>query len=364
MTLTKHLELFFKHKIQKLVGLFINPAPANPEDMQKENITRILLVRQDSRLGNLLLMTPLIDSLHHAFPNAGIDLLISEGFEDVLERHAGIDQIIVFEKQKARMKPWSYIGLVKKLRESRYDCAVDVYDGRHFSLNNVLLTGFCGARYTIGYDRKDARSFFNMLVPVPPEDTHMADSLLGLGQFMSSELQDYTMHYDVQEKDREFANNWLDDKGITELESFFVIHPGGKGKKRWSANNFAELIDILSGELGVRIVVIGGSSEKNTLKTIRECSQSGFDILENVTVGQMAAVIERCDLFISGDTGPMHLSVSLGRPTVAIFITSDFRIYGPRGPKNRIVLNQQGTPTTDDVMSAVYDLFNNPAEAS
>ncbi|MBN1291530.1 MAG: glycosyltransferase family 9 protein [Candidatus Latescibacteria bacterium] len=362
MRLTKHLELFFKHKISKLIGLCLNTTAIKPEDIEKETITQILLIRQDSRLGNLLLMTPLISSLHDSFPDAKIDLLISEGFEDVLRNNSCINRLIVFEKQKARLKPWSYVSLLRSLQQTRYDCAVDVYDGHHFSLNNVLLTGFSGARYKIGYDRKNARSFFNVLVPVLPEDTHMADALLGLGQYLSSELRDYPMHYDVLEEDRMFANNWLRDKGIAGLDSFFIIHPGGKGSKKWGLENFSELIDILTDELGVRIVVIGGSSEKETIETIRENSKSEFDILQNITIGQMAAVIERCDLFISGDTGPMHLSVSLDRPTVAIFIKSDFRVYGPRGPKSRIVLNRQGMPATDDVMNAVNDLFNNPVD--
>ena len=347
MRVRKRLELFCKQKIRKLLGLLLKPVPVEPEDIRHETISKILVVRQDSRLGNLVLMTPFLSGLKAAFPGSKVDVLISEGFEEVLENNPNIDHIVIFEKKKARINPWSYIGLIKRLKRNRYDCAVDVYDGRHLSLNNILLTCLSGARYRLGYDRDDARSFLNLLITAPSEGTHIADAMIGLVQRLSPGINYYTMMYYVSDEDRMFAREWLEEHDIGEPDTFFVIHPGGKGKKRWGARNFAGLIDALTDETGVKIVLVGGPADQSAIDSIEELSQSSFTVLNKIRVGQMAAVIERCSLFISGDTGPMHVSAALNRPTVGIFITSDFRAYGPRGDKSRIVYKDNEIPSVE-----------------
>ncbi|MFC1693829.1 glycosyltransferase family 9 protein, partial [Candidatus Latescibacterota bacterium] len=105
------------------------------------------------------------------------------------------------------------------------------------------------------------------------------------------------------------------------------------------------------------IVIIGGKGEGSLIADIKELSDTPVDILKNVSIGQMAAVIERCDMFISNDTGPMHVSAALGRPTIGIFVSSDFRIYSPRGKHGRIVDGSEGNVSVDDVLLSVKDLL-------
>ena len=77
MRVRKRLELFCKQKIRKLLGLLLKPVPVEPEDIRHETISKILVVRQDSRLGNLVLMTPFLSGLKAAFPGSKVDVLIS-----------------------------------------------------------------------------------------------------------------------------------------------------------------------------------------------------------------------------------------------------------------------------------------------
>jgi len=358
---SKRVERFCKRYILNILKKFLKPVPVQPEEFDTESISKILVIRQDSRLGNLILMTPLIRGLKTAFPDAELDVLISEGYEDVLSHNPYIDNTIVFEKRKARLLPWLYPLFIKSLRRAEYDIAIDVSNGYHFSLNNMLLTSLSGADYKIGYNRNDAQAFLNLLVPLPPPDMHMADAMLGLVKYVSTEVPEFPTAYFISDEDCSFADEWLKSHGIAELDSFFVIHPGGKGKKRWNENNFAGLIDRINADIGVKIIVIGGIAEHDTLVKIRDLSKVSFDVLENVTVGQMAAIIDRSNLFISGDTGPIHISSALGRPTIGIFISSDFRVYGPRGENARIVIGKQDQTSIEDVMIAVKDLFSNCA---
>jgi len=315
------------------------------------------VVRQDSRLGNLVLMTPLIRGLKVSFPNADLSVLISEGFEEVCEHNPYIDHIIVFQKKRARFSPLRYLWFIHDVRKKHFGLAIDVSDGRHFSLNNVLLTSLSGARYRLGYDREGAESFFNLLVPLPSENTHIADAMLGLAKYISPDLEEFPLAYYISECEREFAYDWLEKHSVKQFDSFFVIHPGGRGKKQWGAENFSVLIDRISYEIGVKIIVVGSREEDKIIDRIRDLSKGAFDVLQDVTIGQMAAVIECCDMFISGDTGPMHVSSSLDCPTVGIFTSSDFRIYGPRGKNARIVIGKDGQVPIDDVIVAIMDLI-------
>ena len=359
MKFSKRVERFCKRCILNILKMFLKPVPVQPEEFDAESISKILVIRQDSRLGNLVLMTPLIRGLKTAFPDAELDVLISEGYEEVLSHNPYIDHTIVFEKRKARLLPWLYPLFIKRLRRTEYDIAIDVSNGYHFSLNNMLLTSLSGADYRIGYNRNDAQAFLNLLIQLPPPDMHMADAMLGLVKYISPDAHEFPTAFFLNDEDCSFADEWLKSHGITELDSFFVIHPGGKGKKRWNEKNFAGLIGRINADIGLKIVVIGGIAEHDTLNKIRDLSKGSFEALENVTVGQMAAIIDRSNLFISGDTGPIHISSALGRPTIGIFISSDFRVYGPRGENARIVIGRQDQTSIKDVMIAVMDLFSN-----
>jgi len=353
----KRIERFGKRCIRNVLRGIIKPVPVSDKDFHIETITRILIVRQDSRLGNLVVMSPLLSALKAAIPHAEVDVLISEGFEDVLSENPNIDHVIVFEKKSARLIPWRYPFLIRDLRKNKYDLAIDISDGYHFSLNNVLLTAFSGAHYRLGYDRGDAKSFLNLLVPLLPENTYISDALLGLVKNILPVNCEFPITYYLSDTDRMFANEWLYEHDMKEFDSFFAIHPGGKGRKKWGDENFAALIDKINDEIGVKIVVIGGKTEKETINSIKKLSKTHFEVLENVKTGHMAAVIERCDMFISCDTGPMHVSVALNRPTVAIFISSNFHVYGPRGKNSRVVISKGDDSSSDDIIFAIMDLY-------
>lgn len=358
MKAAKRLEYHSKRLIRAIMGRFLRTGRIEPEAVDTASIGRVLVVRQDSRLGNLVLMTPLLTALKATFPEAEVDALISEGFEEILTANPNVDHVLVFRKREMRLFPWRYFRMIRNMQRRRYDLAVDVSNGHHFSLNGALLTRLSGARYRLGYDRGDAGTFLNVLVPSPPPDTPMADAVRNVLKPVAPEIREYPTVFYLSEDDRVFAGEWLQEREITEFDSFFIVHPGGKGKKRWGARNFATLIDRIAGVTGARIVVAGGAAEAETIREMRAVARTPFDVLTGVSVGQMAALIDRADLFVSGDTGPMHVAVALGRPVVAVFLSSNHRVYGPRGRNSRVVTDSDGAVLPDDVVTAIWDLLS------
>ncbi|MCD6308992.1 MAG: glycosyltransferase family 9 protein, partial [Candidatus Latescibacteria bacterium] len=213
MRLGKRIERYGKQRLLGVLKGLFRIERAAFSDFDRDSVSKILVVRQDSRLGNLVLMTPLLAGLREAFPGARIDVLVAEGFHDVYRNCPFVDSLLVFEKRKARLFPWWYPAFVRRLRGIGYDLAVEVSNGHVFSFNNVLLTALAGARYSVGYDRKDAGSFLNLLVPVPPEDMHMADAMFGLVKFLSPGVHCLPARYFLGETDREFADIWMAEQG-------------------------------------------------------------------------------------------------------------------------------------------------------
>ncbi len=363
MTGDKRIERTGKHLLRRIAGRLLRPEPVQPERFDRNDVTKILVVRQDARLGNLVLMTPFLRAMRDVFRGSELHVLITGGFEEVYAHNADVDRVILLQRHAARFQPWWLPRFVKELRRGRYDLAVDVSDGRHFSFSNVMLTALSGARYRMGYDREDASRFLNLLVPPPPQGTHMTDALAGLATYWAPDTVIGRMRMPLDDDDRAFAAEGLRARGTTEREAFFVGHTGGRGRKQWGPVNFADLIGRLGGDLGVRVVVIAGPGERDTIGLIRDMTAASFEVLTDQTVRHMAAVIERCDLFISNDTGPMHVAAALGRPTVGIFTSSDYRVYGPRGRNSRIVTGEDGPPVIDDVLVAIMDLLGNDGDA-
>ncbi|MFA6471282.1 MAG: glycosyltransferase family 9 protein [Candidatus Latescibacterota bacterium] len=355
MKIFKGLERYSKKIIRNLLKKALKSERLPVDEVDTGSLSKILVVRQDSRLGNLILMTPLLSALKAVLPDAEVDVLVAEGFEDILAENPNVNRFVIFKKQKARLIPWSYFGFIRKLKNARYDLAIDVSDGCHFSLNNVLLTFFSGARYRLGYDRENAGTFMNIIIPPPPENTPMAEAMQRIIEPILPGIRKYQTAFYVGDHDRSFAGEWLQNHSIAETDSFVVMHPGGKGKKRWSIENFADLIDRIAAT-GEKVVVIGGKSEQKTLFSLRTLAHAEFDILERVSVGQMAAIIERARLFVSGDTGPMHVAEALGKPVVAIFLASNAQVYGHHGKKTRVVTGNEGSITAEEVFSAVQNL--------
>ena len=356
MKFLKKFERSGKRRILSFLKIFFKTVQVKREEVDVNRIERILVVRQDSRLGNLVLMTPFLSILRNYFPFSEINVIVSEGFENILALNPNINGIIKFEKKKSIFLPLKYLNFVRKLRNKKYDLAIDVSDGRHFSFNNVVLTALSGAEYRLGFNRGEAENFLNLLVPVPPPNMYMADALNELARFLFPEAGGFELEYYLSDSEKDFADEWLRKHSVMEFDTFFAIHPGGKGRKRWGADKFATLVNRIHQETGVKIVFISGNSEKNIIESIRELSKAPFEVLENVTAGQMAAVIDRCSVFVSGDTGPMHVASALKKPVIGIFISSNFHEFGPRGENARIVISGKTSDSVDDVIKALKDL--------
>jgi lipopolysaccharide heptosyltransferase I len=294
---------------------------------------KILIVKPSS-LGDIIHALPTVRILRRAHPKAHIAWLVNDTFAPLLDRCPIIDRVIPF----ARRRLGRLSGIPEALRFARslktegFDWAVDL----QCLLRSALLSCASGARRCTGLadGREGSTFFYNEIIKLPPPPTHAVDRYLMLPRQLGLEV------------DRvEFP---LAGTPVPERENLILINPGARWTtKRWPADRFAALVDALAARWpGHRLAILGSTDERPLAESIAAGAKATADILAGrTTLPELTALMRRARLMISNDTGPLHLAVAVGTPTVSMFGPTDPRRTGPYPPQggNNIVL----TATTD-----------------
>lgn len=143
--------------------------------------------------------------------------------------------------------------------------------------------------------------------------------------------------------DQQAADLWLTQQAIPAQSGFIAIHPGGtRAGHRWPAESFAEVARHFTAQ-GLRVVVTGGPNERQLAESVAALSQT-ISAAGKLSFGQLAHVLKRSRLFVTNDSGPMHLAAALSVPLVAIFGPGDPKRYGPYpvSRPNQVVIHASG----------------------
>lgn len=321
-------------------------------------VRKVLVVRQDSRLGNLLLLTPLLRGLKTAFPGAEVDVLISEAYGEVFQGNPCLDRLLVLPQAVFWPDPTRPFRLLREIRARRYDAAFDASHMHAFSTTSAVATALTGAPRLIGYDRGDAGLFLNRLVPQVEGRRHEMEYLLNLLRSVAprADLPKAEAlrpeYHPTEEEKAEGARLWRSWGADEETVAVFL---GARGAKRWDTERFLELARILAGE-GRRSVLFGGPAERSLL--------AGLELPRGVVAAPLlplrlfAAVLTGARAVVTADTGPMHLAVAVGVPTVEIFMSSDAWRFGyAHLPEHRVVDALGRTAGLDEVRAALESLL-------
>ena len=319
-------------------------------------VKKVLVIRQENRLGNLVMLTPMLSSVRLAFPKAEVHVLTSDVFPEVFHAHPAIAKVIAAPKKAFIGNPIKFLSFFRALRREQYDLAFDCSHMHEFSLSSGAATRMVSARASIGYRRGDADMYLQHLVAPMPAGTHEMDIHLALlravapPEWTSVLPLPGTLRPSWQITAEEAARataRWA-EWGIPEGTATGVFL-GGRGTKRWPPEKFAELA---SREIarGKKVVLFGGPGEKDALEALR--SLPGTRIAEPLALRDLAATMRGCRIVVTSDTGPMHVAVAVGVPTIQIFSASEPERYGyAHLPEHRVV-GRQGEEVSVDTVDA------------
>lgn len=329
--------------------------PRPVDAIRPEAIDRLLIVRPNFRMGNLLLTTPALSAARRALPGAEIDLLATPAYHELLDGHPDVDRVLTFDRSMLA-RPWSLVGLVRRLRARRYDLLVDASEGE--SLTGALLARLSGARRRAVASPSRYDALFDVRVPRDGEPPHRVERLLGLLERLGIAVEDAPrMSIALDEEERSWADARRREWGVPEGFHVVGVNIGARGSKRWPMASFARLVERLREEPRVGVVVFAGPEDLDRLEAAEERLPEDVAIDTTHEVRRFAALLERCAAFVTGDTGPMHLAAAVGTPVVSIFRKDNHRVFAPRGPDHRRLGDARDEVTPEAVLEATAEVL-------
>jgi lipopolysaccharide heptosyltransferase II len=295
-----------------------------------------ILILKPCCLGDVLMATPVIAALRQAFPKARIDFAVGGWSRAMVENNSHLDGLVDCGPvgSGSRYSWREYLDLVRRIRAGRYEACFVLDRSPLLS----LLPYLGGIPHRVGLDSRGRG--FSLTVSVPVVGLkHEAELYLDTMRAVGIEVNKPRLEFYPTEEDRRHVAAMLLDKCQVAISQvpLVVIHPAGGSNpgmilsaKRWPPQRFAALADRLIEERRAQVLLVGGPDDEPIAATIKEgMRQVPCDLTGQLTLGQLGALLEGCDLFIGHDTGAMHLAVAVGTPVVAIFGPSDPRMYGP-----------------------------------
>jgi len=342
--LGKSLETAGKSMLRgALLGLLPKPRRHDgPVDPAK--VRRILAVRHDARLGNLLLLTPALRLIKEAFPAARVEVLLADKYGDALKHNPCVDEILTSRA-------------VPTLRLRGYDLAFDFSPQHAFSLSSAAWTALSGAKRRVGFDRGDAATFLDDLVPVPSVRAHETANLAALvrhaapGAALPPDAALRTAYYFGPGEKEAGLKAWSAMGLDRESVALFL---GARAEKRLEPAWFFELGERLV-KAGRKAVLTGGPAERKLLEGRK--IPAGVVVAPELPLRAFAAAIVNARAVLTADTGPMHLAVALGTPTLQLFSHTEPWRFGYAAPEHRLLETPGRHPSVDEAWSALSALI-------
>ena len=298
-----------------------------------------ILIVSVNWIGDVLFTTPFIRAVREAKPDSHIACLVHPRCAEMLDPNPRIDELILYDEEGIHRSLAGKIRLVSELKNRAFDTVFIL----HRSFTKALITYLAGIKERIGYATKHRSWLLTLAVEEPPANTHKVEYFLGLARSAGIELKGPPSYeFQAQDQDRKFAASLLRGHGVDEADRVVILCPGGNwDPKRWPKENFASLGDMLAGKPGLKIVISGAAKDAGLADSIAKMMRVKPVITCGATsLASLAALFEKASLVIANDTGPMHLAVAAGAPTIALFGPTSPAITGPYGEGNYRVISK------------------------
>ena len=277
--------------------------------------------------------TPLVEVIHTAYPDASITYLAGTWSKVIPEHHPAIHTVMNSGNVgiPGRYSIRDYMKLVRQLRARHFDLAF-VLDR---SPMLTLLPWLAAVPRRVGPDSLGRGFSLTDRVPVstsPQQLQHQADIYLDLARAIGLPINHPRMRFVPTDAERHTVH--------AATRTRIALLPGGGSNpgmeltaKRWSLQRYQQLTERLVHELHAQVLLVGGpddaSLNQQLLEGLHVSEGSVLNLAGKTTIGELAAQLERCDLFIGNDSSPMHLAAALGIPVIAIFGPTSPQEYGP-----------------------------------
>ncbi len=286
------------------------------------NYKRILLTRLKF-IGDVVLTTPLIRTLHDTFPEAEISYLGEKHAVSLLEHNPFLSEIIPVDLSHPTIA--SQVSLFSHLHSRKFDCVIDLFSNPR----SAILSFATRASTRVGADRRGRGRLYTVRItddgrPKSAIEFHY-QSLRALGIVPRS----FTTELFLTDAEREWAEAYCVSHGIAPSRRFIALQCGATWPaKIWDRDRFAELGNRCAKELGMAVVLTGGPNDREIVSHVHGRVPGSIEAV-GLPLRRLAALLGRAGAMVSNDCGAMHISVGVGTPTIGIFGPGEDNIWFP-----------------------------------
>lgn len=294
-----------------------------------------ILIRGPNWVGDAVLAIPALKAVRSNFPEAEITLLVRPWVAGLFTSAPFIDKVWT-EAKPSRLGDWTRI--TRDIRALEFDIALLLPN----SFESALMMFLARVPRRVGYATDGRTWMLTNSIDPPTDSRHLVYYYLDLAKALQGGADPPSIEIEATSEERANARNLLHAEGIPHANRFLVLNPGAAygSAKRWHEDRFAEVADILAGEMGLDVALIGSEDERPVAEQIRDRMKSRTAVLNGKTsLETLIGVLAESSLMITNDSGPMHIAAALGVPTVAVFGSTDERVTAPFGPRTRVVKN-------------------------
>ena len=266
----------------------------------------------------MVLLTPALRALKNAYPESNLTLLLRSRVADLMETHPYVDTCIVDTKDRGRYR--SLRGLVRRIREAAFDVAVVLHPT---SFRNALLPFLARVPIRVGTNVSGR----GMLLTASCKDdtsVHEVHRYLRVLRLLNINASPDFLEFWHTDADREMIQDLLSVEGVSSTDRLVALNLGTTWRtKRWDITNFTEVIQQIAHLAPAVRIVLTGSSNELALVEALPTSLPVINFVGKTSILQLGALLERCEVCLTCDSGPMHIAAAVGTPTVALFGPTD-----------------------------------------
>jgi ADP-heptose:LPS heptosyltransferase len=322
----------FRGYFYKIIALFIKNKTLQ-SSLDKSEIKNIVIIRPNYRIGNIIFLTPLINEIHKVIPEAKIDVIVGMKLAgDILQEMPNVENVLSIPRNLL-LHPLQLYSFIKQTRKKKYDLAINISSG---SLSSEIVTSLVNAKYKAGYITKNF-SRLTHAVERKRVYKHSGHQTLELLKLFDIELPSKETLLDIKLTDIEIetAKNelrkLLHENNIAEDAKVIALFRNARFDKKIPDEWWQEWFEALIA-LDDNVVVIDILSP-DILEKLND------DVLEysNKNLRALGALFRACDIYISADTGPLHLASASDARVLALFNKTNAEVYGTLGEKSQTV---------------------------
>ena len=282
--------------------------------------------------------TPAISGIRKSYPDAEITALVRPPLDALLLGNPAIDHVLPLDRKGMHSGPGGLVRAVGEIRKKKFRTAILLQN----AFEAALLAFLANIPERMGYATDGRGILLTKGVKISKETKkkHQVYYYLDLIEKMGLKADGHSPRLYLSREEINSAWELLNTSGIKKGDVIVGINPGAQYgiAKRWHPERFGQAADKLAKKTGAKVIIFGGKGETDTASVVQaSMHESAVNLAGKTSLRELMALIKTCSVFITNDSGPMHIAAALDVPTVAVFGSTDPAATGPFNKKSVVV---------------------------